>query len=264
MVLYCDNAKTPRNFSQSRCKTQNFPCRWENHEWTTTAQARITSEKFLLARAAWAVRKFFSTVVSYEKIQFSSLSLRSANEKYYLFLMESVLPAGHRSCVLNSASAWWLHHAGTQLRMRSNRPVEKWRQVWSSQPDAWWALQRLSLILLVIISRNVGHLGLFGNEWETARCMGKVIRVTKDEKWCLVQWSIDGTVKRAPASTLTLEAPPPAVQVNDSPHLSLLSSLLSSFAWPFLVPLSKLCNYTSFLSFLSFFGAKPLSMHKTR
>ena len=40
-----------------RAKTQNFPCRWENHEWTTTAQARqITSEKFVLA--AWAVRNF--------------------------------------------------------------------------------------------------------------------------------------------------------------------------------------------------------------
>ena len=40
-----------------RAKTQNFPCRWENHEWTTTAHARrITSEKFLLP--AWAVRNF--------------------------------------------------------------------------------------------------------------------------------------------------------------------------------------------------------------
>ena len=40
-----------------RAKTQNFPCRWENHEWMTTPPARqITPEKFLLA--ARAVRNF--------------------------------------------------------------------------------------------------------------------------------------------------------------------------------------------------------------
>ena len=77
---------------------------------------------------------------------------------------------------------------------------------------------------------NFWSFGLFGNVWETARCMGKVIRVTKGGTWCLVQWSIDGTVTRVPASALTQEAPPPPVQAMDSPHRSLLSSLLSSFA----------------------------------
>ena len=38
--------------------------------------------------------------------------------------------------------------------------------------------------------------------------MCKFIRVTKGGKWCLVQWSIDGTVTRAPESALTLETPP--------------------------------------------------------
>ena len=67
VVLYCGNAKTPRVI---RAKTQNFPCRWENHDWTATVQVRQkTSEKFLLAECMGS-EKFFSFVVSYEKYNF--------------------------------------------------------------------------------------------------------------------------------------------------------------------------------------------------
>ena len=96
--------------------------------------------------------------------------------------------------------------------------------------------------------------GLFGNEWETAQCMGKVFRVTQGGKWCLVQWSIDGTVPRVSAWSQrpvhNSNGLPERNRGPDSPHLSLLSSLLTSFTCPFLWPLSQLCNYASFLSFL--------------
>ena len=87
-----------------RAKTQNFPCRWENHEWTTTAQARqITSEKFLLA--AWAVRNFLHCCLV-RKIQFSSLSLRSANENYYFSYPTTPHDTGiRRSVVLYCGNA---------------------------------------------------------------------------------------------------------------------------------------------------------------
>ena len=63
----------------SEPKRRTFHAGERTHEWTTTAQARqITSEK--ISPSCVGSEKFFSTVVSYEKIQFSSLSLRSANE----------------------------------------------------------------------------------------------------------------------------------------------------------------------------------------
>ena len=96
--------------------------------------------------------------------------------------------------------------------------------------------------------------GLFGNEWETARCMGKVIRVTQSGKCCLVQWPFDCTVIRVPAwSQQPVNGSNGLPECNrgpDSPHLSLLSSLLTSFTYRFLGHLSQLCNSASFLSFL--------------
>ena len=96
----------------------------------------------------------------------------------------------------------------------------------------------------------------FGNEWQTARWMGKVIRVTQSGKWCLVQWPFDGTVTRLPAWSQrpvnSSNGLPECNREPDSPHLSLLSSLLTSFTCPFFrTPVSAL--QLRIISFLSFF-----------
>ena len=114
---------------------------------------------------------------------------------------------------------------------------------------------------------NRWSFGLFGNEWETARCMGKVLCVTQGGKWCHVQWSIDCTVTRVPAwSQRPVNSSNGLSECNrgpDSPHLSLLSSLLSSFTWPFFSTLCQLCNYASFL-FLSFLCKTPFNAQNER
>ena len=78
---------------------------------------------------------------------------------------------------------------------------------------------------------------LFGNEWQTPRCMGKVIHVTQSRKWCLVQWPFDCTVPGVPAwSQQPVNGSNGLPECNrgpDSPHLSLLSSLLTPFTCPF-------------------------------
>ena len=119
-----------------RAKTQNFPCRRENHEWMTTVQARqITSEKFLLMKplmkphkvwgetfgyqkryrlVCWYCKispgcvgseKFFSTVVSYEKYNFFSFTAFS-QRKLLLFFFTSMADQAfaHLACVFQQIS----------------------------------------------------------------------------------------------------------------------------------------------------------------
>ena len=83
--------------------------------------------------------------------------------------------------------------------------------------------------------------------------MGKVIRVTQGGKWCLVQWSIDGSVTRVPAWSQR-----PVDSSNglpeDQTHLTYLYCHLSylQFTLPFFcTPLSALQS-----RIFLFFGAK--------
>ena len=114
--------------------------------------------------------------------------------------------------------------------------------------------------------KNRWSFGLFGNEWETARYMGKVIRVTQGGKWCLVQWSIDGTVTRIPAWSQR-----PVNSSNglpeDQTHLTYLNCHLSylQFTLPFFFFLyPSLSSAIEHHSFFFFLAQKPNSMHKTR
>ena len=62
-------------------KKELGPCRWENHEWRKTAQARwYIAQKISLV--AWAGRNFLHWCLV-RKIEFSPLSLCSAIENYY-------------------------------------------------------------------------------------------------------------------------------------------------------------------------------------
>ena len=170
--------------------------------------------------------------------------------------MEIVLPAGqccrYRSCVLHSASAWWLHQ---ELNCACT-VTGQWKMA-SGVVEPVGCMVGVAATFFDIAGdhfENRWSFGLFGNEWGKARCMGKVIRVTKGGKWCLVQWSIDGTVTRAPASALTLEAP--SLLSKPWTHLTYHFCLLSYrifICMAFLVPLSQRCNYASFLSFFHFF-----------
>ena len=70
-----------------RAKTQNFPCRWENHEWMTTAQARqITREKFRLT--AWTVRNFSPLLSRTKNTIFVSLTAYSQRKLLLIYLAD--------------------------------------------------------------------------------------------------------------------------------------------------------------------------------
>ena len=92
----------------------------------------------------------------------------------------------------------------------------------------------------------------------------------KGGKWCLVQWSIDDTVMSSCICLDDGDLSPSGPECNtrlDSPHLSLLSSLLSSFTWnSFSTPLSalplRIISFSFVFSFFFFLVQNPTQLHK--
>ena len=143
MVLFVPD-NTTRHRNPEECGS--LLRQWENHEWTTTVQARqITSEKFLLV--AWAVRNFSPLLSRTKKTIFVSFTAFSQRKLLHFEVCVCVCVCVRAPPPLPYNSTTTAEKQREKEREREEKETDRYRDPLMNAENVMWTLTSLCFSL---------------------------------------------------------------------------------------------------------------------